>query len=190
MEVDNVFHQIRPEFFFMVSAKTYAHLCSPIGPGTYRLRKPNNYLFRILFDCEVISEFDDNIYMPWGTVRKQKNKLYDLSKFYLLKVRPKINIGVEDKETFQPNQLSHFVRILSTGKKIRKVIPTIEKYVPGAGYAMIRDHELSPMTEVNDIKVEQIMPLFYSLSRQKNFNLSGFITSAQLHEHENWSSED
>ena len=42
----------------------------------------------------------------------------------------------------------------------------------------------------NDIKVEQIMPLFYSLSRQKNFNLSGFITSAQLHEHENWSSED
>ena len=189
MEIDNVFDQIRPEFFFMVSGKTYAHLCSPIGPGTYRLRTPFNYLFRILFDCEVISEFDDNVYMPWGTVRNQKNKVYDLSKFYLLKVRPKSNIGVENKETFQPNQLLHFVRVLSTGKDMDKFMATIEKDVPGAGHDIIRDHDLSPMTEMHDITMEQIVPLFELLTRQKNFNLSGFITSAQLHEQENWSSE-
>ena len=50
------------------------------------------------------------------------------------------------------------------------------------------------MTEMKDIKVEQIMPLFNILTSQKNFSASGFVTSAQLHKEDKektiWSSED
>ena len=59
---------------------------------------------------------------------------------------------------------------------------------------MIKDTGVSINTEMGDIKVEQIMPLFNSLTSQKNFSASGFVTSAQLHKEEKekriWSSED
>ena len=72
MEVDNFFYHVRPEFFLMVNAKTYAHLSHDVGSGNYRLRRPYNYLFKILFDCELISEFDDTIYMPSKPVKKTR----------------------------------------------------------------------------------------------------------------------
>ena len=49
-------------------------------------------------------------------------------------------------------------------------------------------------TELGNIKVEQIIPLFNILASQKNFSASGFVASAQLHKEEKeksvWSSED
>ena len=59
---------------------------------------------------------------------------------------------------------------------------------------MIEKTGVSVMTEMKDIKVEQIMPLFNILTSQKNFSASGFVTSAQLHKEDKektiWSSED
>ena len=72
MEVDNFFYRVRPEFFLVVNAKTYAHLSHDVGTGNYRLRRPYNYLFKILFDCELISEFDDTIYMPSKAAKKTR----------------------------------------------------------------------------------------------------------------------
>lgn len=178
MEVDNVFVQGRPEFFLMVSGRTYAMLCGTLGPRNYRLRKPYNYLFKILFDCEFLVEYNENIYMPNGTGKP--TKLYDMSKFYLLKVRPKLDIGIEDLENFQPDLLFHFVEMICSGDFHTKFIPVIEGQLPGVGFDMIKDHGLSVTTEMKDIKVEQIMPLFHCIISQKNFSTSGFIASAQL----------
>ena len=115
MEVDNFFDHIRPEFFLMVNAKTYGHLSVDVGPGNYRLRQPYNYLFKILFDCELISEFDEAIYMP-SKPRGKKTRYYDMSKFYLIKVRPKTNCDIQNRDNFQPHLLYHFVELLSVGK--------------------------------------------------------------------------
>ena len=89
MEVDNFFDHIRPEFFLMVNAKTYGHLSVDVGPGNYRLRQPYNYLFKILFDCELISEFDEAIYMP-SKPRGKKTKYLG---------RPKKGLGKKTKES-------------------------------------------------------------------------------------------
>ena len=55
---------------------------------------------------------------------------------------------------------------------------------------MIKDHGLSVTTEMKDIRIEQIMPLFHCLINQKSFSTSGFTASAQLRkenkEKENW----
>ena len=49
------------------------------------------------------------------------------------------------------------------------------------------------MTQMGDIKVEHIIPLFNSLTSQKNFSASGFVASAQLHKEDKeksiWSTE-
>lgn len=114
MEVDNVFDHSRPEFFFMVSGRTYTMLCGTLGPGNYRLRQTYNYLFKILFDCECLGEYNENIYMPNGTGKK--TKLYDMSKFYLLKVRPKLDIGIDHPDNFRPDLFLHFVETICSGK--------------------------------------------------------------------------
>jgi len=191
MEVDNFFYHARPEFFLMVNAKTYAHLSHDVSTGNYRFRRPYNYLFKILFDCELISEFDDTIYIPSKPAKK--NRFYDMSKFYLIKVRPKVESGIQDRRNFQPHLLFHFAEMLCTGKYNTKFIEAIEKLTPGAGYDLIKDTGITVMTPMGDVKVENIMPLFNSLTSQKNFSASGFVTSAQLHKEEKeksiWSTE-
>ena len=71
-----------------------------------------------------------------------------------------------------------------------KFIPIIEQQLPGVGFDMIKDHGLSVTTEMKDIRIEQIMPLFHCLITQKSFSTSGFTASAQLRkenkEKENW----
>ena len=83
---------------------------------------------------------------------------------------------------------------LITGKYKTKFIEAIEKLTPGAGFDLIKYNGISVNTQLGEIKVEQIMPLFNILASQKNFSASGFVTSAQLHKEEKeksvWSSED
>ena len=86
-----------------------------------------------------------------------------------------------------------FDDFLITGKYNTKFIEAIEKLTPGAGYDLIKDTGITVMTPMGDVKVENIMPLFNSLTSQKNFSASGFVTSAQLHKEEKeksiWSTE-
>ena len=70
------------------------------------------------------------------------------------------------------------------------MIETIEKLTPGVGYDFILYHGLSVMTEKRDITLDQIMPLFNSLTSQENFSRSGFITSAELHKESMMKFED
>ena len=87
-----------------------------------------------------------------------------------------------------------FDDFLIAGKYTTKFIEAIEKLTPGAGFDFIKYTGLSVNTQMGDIKVEQIMPLFNILTSQKNFLASGFVTSAQLHKEDKersvWSSED
>ena len=117
-----------------------------------------------------------------------------MTKFYLIKVRPKVESGIQDRRNFQPHLLFHFAEMLCTGKYKTKFIEAIEKLIPGAGFDLIKYTGVSVNTEMGSIKVEQIMPLFNILTSQKNFSASGFVASAQLHKEEKeksvWSSED
>ena len=87
-----------------------------------------------------------------------------------------------------------FYDFLITGKYKTKFIEAIEKLTPGVGFDLIKYNGISVNTQLGEIKVEQIMPLFNILASQKNFSASGFVTSAQLHKEEKeksvWSSED
>ena len=87
-----------------------------------------------------------------------------------------------------------FDDFLITGRYKTKFIEAIEKLTPGARFDLIKFNGVSVNTELGNIKVEQIIPLFNILASQKNFSASGFVTSAQLHKEEKeksvWSSED
>ena len=48
-----------------------------------------------------------------------------MTKFYLIKVRPKVESGIQDRRNFQPHLLFHFAEMLCTGNILKIIIYNI-----------------------------------------------------------------
>ena len=51
-----------------------------------------------------------------------------MTKFYLIKVRPKVESGIEDRRNFQPHLLFHFAEMLCTGNILKVITYFIHSY--------------------------------------------------------------
>ena len=48
-----------------------------------------------------------------------------MTKFYLIKVRPKVESDIQDRRNFQPHLLFHFAEMLCTGNILKIIIYNI-----------------------------------------------------------------
>ncbi len=183
------FFKGRPEFFLVVSPRTYVHLTSNSESMTMAFR-PQNILFQLIFDHEKIMELPRSSFFPWRkprllkAVTDSKRKEIYLSSlyksfddtFFLLKVRPKTHLGLCDKATL--DHLEFFVNIVFRNKKAR-LIPLLENWQPGIGIDLIRAG-YNVYYPTGKIAIDQIVQLLNMLVEHRNSKGSSFSTQMEL----------
>ena len=176
---ETLFKNIRPEFFLLVNAKSRTFLLSEIKKNSFRLRQWNNYIFRCLFDRQEIMECSAEAFMPWE--RAKKSHLYDHKKLHLIKIRPKLDIGLENPSEFKASDFIHLAEIVTSGGNKERFLPNIDKYVPKVGHDLIKDAGFSVMTKNGEVLPKHLVPIYNIVVKQKTFDSSAFIPSSELH---------
>ncbi len=182
LPMTGVFDNCRPEFFFIVSSKTKHHLTvtREEDPKGHRLRH-SNILFQILFDYDVCLELPLESFFPWKMTRWSV-KEFNEPLMYLIRVRPKADVGLgvgDDLDSFRSHHLQHFLAVIYQ-KKSERFIPLIEQCVPGSGFDCIKKAGATMYLRTGDILPAEAVKYFNILRSHKFYNLSSFVTSADL----------
>ena len=185
---NHMFDNQRPEFYMLVSKRTFAHLTFDLNAtGNGNLRRAKfNHIFRALFDLQPIETFPMKAFLPWHRLSVPKHmsgsnlgKIYDeqADTLFLVKVRPKLVVGFEKE--FNPYHFLYMIIILSRAGN-NKLIPNFESLLPDIGYDLIIKGGYKMKSTMKDVHPEHLVPLFNLLQSQKNYKNSGFTTAADL----------
>ncbi|KAJ8932073.1 hypothetical protein NQ314_014975 [Rhamnusium bicolor] len=126
-------------------------------------------LFNLLFDYDLLDKFPRNLFLPWEpppskTLQRYYPANLDPDKMYLVKINFKKDIPVPMQNLLP---LFYFVRQFY-GKGTNRVIPTIEKWVPGCGLNIILPklkhadyfENINIFTKFRELTPEQILSVF------------------------------
>ncbi|CAH0551418.1 unnamed protein product [Brassicogethes aeneus] len=154
-----IFAIMRPKFFTLLDASPKDNL------HTYTW---TTVLFQLFFDYELLEKFDRDRFLPWETASNKSPKRYvdtiDRNKMYLVKINFKKDLPVPTEDLLP---LYFFVQhFFHRGR--RRVIQTVEKWVPGGGLNIILPqlgHEnycqnMDIMTTFGELTPQQILGVF------------------------------
>ena len=134
------YHWCRPEFFFIVSHRSFWHMdmmnCQTSAKSSLRSR-PFDHFFRMVFDSTLVDKLPISSFFPWKeSKRRQKVRAPEEDFLYLVKMRPKAETGVSSNASLQ--ELLYYCNMLYHNPKATRVIPLAEKWLPGVGADMVR----------------------------------------------------
>ena len=176
------FSRGRPEFFFVVSGRTWNHLNTNKKNRVTYLH--HNILFQILFDYETVMELPRASFVPWkklaSNAKTGKRKIYAESDdyFYLMKIRPKKDIGLSEKA--KPEYLDFFVFNVYRNK-VNRLIPMLEQWVPGSGLDFVKKgHKLHE--RASDLPLSRTVECLNLLAEREDFANSGFVSQCEIYQ--------
>ena len=195
----------RPEFFFVVTPKTWTHLtlgtCYEKTPLN-RYSTSLNVLFNLLFKYELIETISKKSFIPWPKKPKEKTAATHIGRqinadenMYLIKARPKTDVGIinelhfcdasmkQNSPDFPPHWLEYFVHAITVETASNRFLPILDKWHPSAALHCVRKGLVPVYMTLADFfespRVEEkIIPVFNSLLAQKNLHLSSFVAMA------------
>ena len=198
----------RPEFFFIISPKTWVNLtlgkCLADEPIKQKLTT-KNICFNLLFDYQLLDVLPRKSFMPWPKNDKQKllqtvpkhrlkytTEMKKLEEnMYLIKARPKADLGIvcndSDEVAYPPaHWLGYFVHTICQGKLDSRFLPVLDKWHPKAALHCVRKGLVPVYMQFGDFLTsldvaEKIIPVFNSLLLQKNLRLSNFAVMADAY---------
>lgn len=201
----------RPEFFFIISPKTWAHLslgtCYEQSPNKH-LTTAKNILFNLLFEYTLLEPIPRKSLVPWAKKPKDKQSKRKQLKItqtinqdgnmYLIKTRPKPDIGIINYHNFgdtSPNEdvqhppahwLEYFVHAITVESANNRFLPLLDKWHPSAALYCVRKGIVPIYMTLEDFFVstkveEKIIPIFNSLLAQKNLPISSFVAMADTY---------
>lgn len=158
----------RPTFYLAVLPSVWKRFTQP------RHQSSSSIMFQLLFNYKLLGSVDRKAFIPWPKYNKSTHE--DYFQFYIVKFEPKPEL----LETFKgKNNLIyfwHFVRY-NLYKKSSRVIPALEKLVPGCGTRLIKIN-YNIFTQFNDLNVGEIFDLFMEFQSWPEFSESIFVTGA------------
>ena len=159
--------------------KTFQCLCGIIDKYPFMRRKIwGSVLFQILFESELLGQYHYQDFMPWKLPPASKS--YDYTQFFLVKVRPKKDFGLEDKKNFNAELFSSFCKLAFLGDAKNDFIAKIETFMPGIGFDFIKDGGASMADKRMDIPIKDYVKFYNIAARKPNFYVSTFAISAQV----------
>ena len=195
----------RPEFFFVLTARTWSHLTLGTAFDQYiatKLVLTKNVLFNLLFDYTLVEVLPRNAFIPWSKKKKinEGKVIYGFTRkieemngnLYLIKARPKVDLGIIDYYNIE-NQKScppahffeYFVNTICQAKMETRFLPLLDKWHPSAALHCVRKGIVPVYMKMGDFfkskDLENIIPVFNSLLRQKNLALSNFGVMADAY---------
>ncbi|XP_012226131.1 dimethyladenosine transferase 2, mitochondrial [Linepithema humile] len=135
-------------------------------------------LFKLMFDAELLGTLDRKSFLPWPRQKKfttksaiERAKL-DYAQIYVARIEPKIDfysqLSEKDWLIFWYFARHHLRR------RTNKVIPELEKWVPGCGIRLIaKDYTI--FTQFKDLTPAQIMELFIEFKSWPEYENNYFL---------------
>ena len=194
----------RPEFFFIITPKTWAALtlgkCLQ-NERVKRLQTPKNILFNLLFEYKLLDVLPRKSFIPWPKKGKEKeSKAREHTKeiqrleenLYFIKARPKVDLGIvynssDEKIAYPPaHWLEYFVHAICRDKIDARFLPILDKWHPSAALHCVRKGLVPVYMQLGDFLTspdvaEKIIPVFNSLLLQKNIHLANFAVMADAY---------
>ena len=170
------YHWCRPEFFFIVSHRSFWHMTNCQEKVKNLRHRPLDRFFQMVFDSTLVDKLPISSFFPWKeSKRRQKVHRPEEDFLYLVKMRPKAETGVSANASLQ--ELFFYCNMLYSNAKATRVIPLAEKWLPGVGAEMVRagyDVYDTPhfMSEAD------VMKTFNVLADQPGFRQSAFPEQA------------
>ena len=184
----NEYFDMRPEYFVMVPPKTILYY---IHSHPYSRSQPFYHLFHLMFDFQVIGKYPVHAYMPWSRTKETVSKRpwtkqfhEDQDKLILMKLRPKVDIGLEKPEEFKAHDLMFLLSCVRRSTRFSpsgNFISMMEKFSPGVGYDLIKKAGMTCARKATEVKSSEIIPVLNIVRAQKDYHLSHFVTSAKMH---------
>lgn len=145
----------------------------PIGRMYYKY-----VMFKTLFNCKYLGDLNRISYTPWikNNVLGLKFKKYFEEVLYVVKIEPKIDIFERD---FQAEHLIlywYFVKYHTKSTK-QRVIPELERWIPGCGYRLIQQN-YNIFTQFIDLTPCEIFNLYNNFRSWPEYKNSHFVNCA------------
>lgn len=136
-------------------------------------------MFNILFNSTMFGTLDRQGFLPWQQTKKLKTKKFtfveDDELFYVVKLEPKSNLLSLFGGREQLIYFWHFVRHCTYIPSL-KIIPTLEKIIPGFGVRLI-EKNYNIFTQFKELNINQIIDLYMEFKSHPGFNESSFLSS-------------
>lgn len=173
----------RPEFYFVMTPAHYFCLTCQPGDG-YLFYRSTSVLFQLIFEWCLLEKLPRTGFLPWVTKRGTKRwakltKVHtiDPGVMYLVKIVPRKNFfqAVVSADQLQP--LWFFVRHNLISRKNR-VIPQLEKWIPGCGPRIIVDG-MTIFTQFGDLTPQEILAVFHKFVSWPEYAVCPFHASME-----------
>lgn len=168
----------RPVFYIAISPSIWdKFVCNTKDIHMYTY---NRVLFRVMFDAELLGTLDRKAFFPPPKQKKfkmqsarERAKL-DSAQVYVVKVEPKIDLY---SQLSQKDWLIFwYFTSYHMRKRTNRVIPELEKWVPGCGIRLImKDYTI--FTQFGDLSPTQILDLFKEFKSWPEYEKSYFVDS-------------
>jgi len=199
------FYAARPEFFFIVTPRTFFHMHCGVGPAQEGaatkktlttveemrenaaglknqsgLMLPNNIAFQLLFDFCLVDLIPRKAFFPWRplpTYKKVRAAQFEEHKENLMVVyaRPK----PEDEVNLgTPHHLGFFLSAMMK-RKSSFLVATLESYCTGSGLPVVWAG-YNIFTLISDLKPHQLFEVYHLLIACPDFSTSSFVVQADL----------
>ncbi|KAJ8962737.1 hypothetical protein NQ318_001135 [Aromia moschata] len=165
---NNIINYGRIQVFAIMKPRYYAVLASS-PEDNLDAYQGFSVLFKLLFDCELLEKFPRNMFLPWESpLRKTMQRFYPANlepdKMYLVKINFKKRIPLPAEKLID---LYFFIKQFY-GRGSNRIIPTIEKWVPGCGVNIIlpklshNDYfdDMDIFTQFRELNPKQILAVF------------------------------
>jgi len=204
------FHAGRPEFFLIVTARTYLHMtCGAadfqlpdenpdfsddlsVGPRLKKLMLPYNVLFQILFKQRLVQVLPRRSFFPWKsykpfyrtarlTDKKTTEAVYQANHDNLMLVQIRPRTNFPIKHC-TPSQLQYFLVTILKNKS-RNVVTLFEKWFPDSrcgADVVLAGYDI--FTEVGELDVPDLINLLNLICSREDFGTSNFVDEAEIHD--------
>ncbi|XP_031343753.1 dimethyladenosine transferase 2, mitochondrial-like isoform X1 [Photinus pyralis] len=147
--------------------------------------RTTSILFQLFFNYQVLHKYCKKSFLPWRNVPVKFEQPED-ENVLLMKIIPKKQLPVSTE------YLPHLFYFVIDGFKRghQKVIPTMEKWVPGIGTTLIvppqkyKTHfanSIDIFTEFRELRPSEILQLFLIMLEHPDFHASPFIPMMESH---------
>lgn len=173
----------RPEMYVILTPPSYTKLTCNREAG-YSLYRSLSVLFQLIFETELLKKVPCKAFVPWRTkyVPQRNSKLSKVNRIdeeflYLVKIKGRQNFYSEIVPSHLLKPLWYFVHQHMV-KRSNKVIPQMERWVPGCGPRLI-SKGLTIFHEFGDLSPFQILELFLEFSSWPEFSTCPFLHSME-----------
>lgn len=165
----------RPQLFLILNPKTYGVL------NSQNIMKTFPILFKIFFDIDYVLSVDRHDFLPWFDIKLhaslKKKIISDFDQLTLVRITGRKDLFERIGGAQNLKSLWFFLTQLCKSASNR-VIPSIEKWVPGLGYRLLLSG-IDTFTEIQDLNPGKVLELFLTFSSWPEIHESHYSSALE-----------